>query len=136
MADVCAKCKGLLTLWIDDRAIRVQADGDVTVLVSRMRRTETYDGEFTQEERNPTVTATLVVPVDMEVRALQELCDVPIGVELCDGRMFAAEGASNVSDAPYDAKRNLQPIQLIMSEITEMLPQAQGTTVGTVGAAA
>src|SRR5262249_3997393 len=109
-----------------------QSDGDVTVLVSRQRRTETYDGEFTMEERNPKVTATLVVPLDIKVTSIQEYCDQPIVVELCDGRTFSSRHASNISDNPYDAKRNLQPIELICDVITELLPQTTGT-VTTIG---
>lgn len=128
MADVCAKAKGILNMRVNGRIYRIQSDGDVTVLMSRMRRTETYDGEFTQEERNPKITATLVVPIDLRVEDLQELCDVPVQVELYDGRTFSSEHASTVSDAPYDAKRNLQPIELACDVITESAPQAVGTT--------
>src|SRR5215475_12535029 len=108
----CPKCKGVLNFVLNGRTIRLQSDGDVTVLVSNQRRTETYDGEFTMEERNPKVTATVVVPLDLYVGAnLQELCDVPLVVDLCDGRSFSSDHASNISDNPYDAKRNLQPLE-------------------------
>lgn len=130
--DSCPKCKGVLNFVIDGRTIRLQSDGDVTVLVSNQRRTETYDGEFTMEERNPKITATLVVPLDIYVTYFQELCDISVVVELCDGRTFSSEHASNVSDNPYDAKKNLQPIELICDNIVELLPQATGvaTTIG------
>ena|SRR5215472_9746977 len=130
--DSCPKCKGVLNFVIDGRTIRLQSDGDVTVLVSNQRRTETYDGEFTMEERNPKITATLVVPLDLYVTYFQELCDIAVVVELCDGRTFSSEHASNVSDNPYDAKKNLQPIELICDNIVEMLPQATGTAT-TIG---
>src|SRR5262245_48255216 len=128
----CPKCKGVLNFVIDDRTIRLQSDGDVTVLVSRQRRTETYDGEFTMEERNPKITATLVVPLDLKVTWIQEYCDLPVVVQLCDGRTFSTAHASNVSDNPYDAKKNLQPIELICDVIEELLPMAAGT-VTTIG---
>lgn len=136
MADTCAKCKGLLNFWLRGRTIRVQSDGDITVLVSRMRRTEAYDGEFTQEERNPKITATIVVPITERVTDLQELCDVPVQVELCDGRTFSTEHASQVSDSPYDAKRNLQPIELICDRIQEQAPQSATTGAAVAGAPA
>jgi hypothetical protein len=126
---ICIKCKGVLNFVVQGRSIKLQSDGDVTVLVSKQNRTAIYDGEFTMEERNPTITATLVVPNDVYVRALQELCNVPIVLELCDGRTFSSEHASNVSHDPYDVKTNLQPIELIMDEITELLPTA-GSLVG------
>lgn len=132
----CPKCKGVFNFVIGGRVLRLQSDGDVTVLVSNQRRTETYDGEFTMEERNPKVTATVVVPLDLYVGAnLQELCDVPVVVELCDGRTFSSEHSSNVSDNPYDAKRNLQPLELICDNIVEMLPEATGTMAGIGGTA-
>src|SRR5215468_7354073 len=110
----CPKCKGVINFVIGGRTIKLQSDVDVTVLVSNQRRTETYDGEFTMEERNPKVTATVVVPLDMYVGVnLQELCDVAFVLELCDGRTFSCDHSSNVSDNPYDAKRNLQPLELI-----------------------
>jgi hypothetical protein len=124
MADYCPKCKGVLNFVIEGRIFRLQSDGDVTVLVSDERRTETYDGEFTMEDRNPKITATVVVPIDVYVTYFQELCDVPVVVELCDGRTFSTDHASNVSDNPYDAKRNLQPMELICDSITELLPFA------------
>src|SRR5262245_24551324 len=120
----CIKCKGVLNFVIAGRTIKLQSDGDVSVLVCNQKRAETYDGEFTMEERNPKITATLVVPVDMYVRDIQCLCDQPVVVELCDGRTFSTDHASNVSDNPYDAKKNLQPIELITDVITELLPQA------------
>jgi len=122
--DFCPKCKGTLNFVIAGRTIRLQSDGDVTVLVSNQRRTETYDGEFTVEDRNPKVTATVVVPVDLYVTYFQTICDVPLVVELCDGRTFSTQHASQVSDNPYDTKRNLQPMELICDAITELLPQA------------
>lgn len=124
----CPKCKGVLNFLIGNRVLRLQSDGDVTILSSRQRRTETYDGEFTQEERNPKITATLVVPNDVLVSVVQELCDVPMTVELCDGRSFSTRHASNVSDNPYDAKRNLQPIEMICDVISEQLPIAEEST--------
>lgn len=130
--DRCPKCKGVLNFIIDGRTLKLQSDGDVTVLVSQQRRTEAYDGEFQMEERNPKITATLVVPLDVYVSYIQELCDQPVVVELCDGRTFSTEHASNISDNPYDAKRNLQPIELICDAIVELLPEATGiaTTIG------
>lgn len=119
---LCIKCKGALNFVVAGRSIKLQSDGDVTVLVSNQRRTPTYDGEFTMEDRNPEIRATFVVPNDMYVRYLQELCNVPIVLELCDGRTFSAEDASNVSEDPYDTKKNLQPVLLIMTVITELLP--------------
>lgn len=128
----CPKCKGVLNFLIGNRVLRLQSDGDVTILSSRQRRTETYDGEFTQEERNPKITATLVVPNDVLVYVVQELCDVPMQVELCDGRTFSTRHASNVSDNPYDAKRNLQPIEMICDVISETLPVARESSTGEV----
>jgi hypothetical protein len=109
---------------IQGQSIRLRSDGDVTVLVSNQKRTATYHGEFTEEDRNPTIKCTLVVPVTSYVRDIQMLCAVPIVLELCDGRSFSADVASNVSDDPYDAKKNLQPVELICEDITELLPQA------------
>jgi|SRR5215470_6487289 len=120
----CIKCKGVLNFVIQGRTIRLQSDGDVTVLVSQEKRTETYDGEFTREDRNPKIIATVVVPIDMYVRYFQEICNVPVVLELCDGRTFSAEHASNISEEPYDTKKNLQPLELITDEIVELLPQA------------
>jgi hypothetical protein len=75
-------------------------------------------------DRNPKIVATVVVPVDMYVRYFQELCNIPIVVELCDGRTFSTDHASNISADPYDTKTNLQPLELICDEIVEMLPVA------------
>jgi len=106
----------------------------VTVLVSRQARTATYDGEFTVEERNPEIVASLLVPSDVYVSAIQELCNVPLVLELCDGRTFSTEHASNVSTDPFDTKTGLQPVDFIMDEITEMLPIA-GASSGWAAAA-
>lgn len=135
MADRCPKCKGVFNFVMNGRVLRLQSDGDVTVLVSDQRRTETYDGEFTMEERNPKITATIVVPIDEYVTYFQEVCDVPMVLELCDGRTFSTEHASNISDDPYDAKRNLQPVELICDTITELLPAAAGTVTAIGGGA-
>lgn len=138
----CPKCKGVLNFLINGRTVKLQSDGDVTILMSTQRRTETYDGEFTVEERNPKVTATLVVPLDMEVREIQEYCALPVQIALCDGRVFAGDVASNISDSPYDAKKNLQPIELIFETLIEALPTRQlapagiGGGIGVAGAAA
>lgn len=131
---ICIKCKGVLNFVISGRTIKLQSDGDVTVLVSKQNRTAAYDGEFTLEERNPTISAVLVVPNDVYVRYIQELCNVPVVLELCDGRVFSSDHASNVSQDPYDPKKNLQPINLIMDEITELLPVA-GSSSGLSAAA-
>lgn len=124
---LCVKCRGVLNLFIGGRALKLQADGDVTVIVSKQNRTGTYDGEFTLEERNPQIVASVIVPSDTYVRQIQELCNVPIVLELCDGRTFASDHASNVSQDPFDTKTGLQPIDLIMDEITELLPVAAGS---------
>lgn len=121
---ICIKCKGVLNFVVAGRTIKLQSDGDVEVLVSKQKRTETYDGEFTMEDRNPKITAILVVPNDTYVRYIQELCNVPIVLELCDGRTFSSDHASNISEDPYDPKKNLQPVELIMDEIVELLPVA------------
>lgn len=118
----CIKCKGVLNFVLSGRTMRLQSDGDVTILVSDQNRSEAHFGEFTMERRNPKVTATLLVPVDMYVRQIQELCDVPMVVELCDGRTFSTEHASNISQDTYDAKTNLQNVEMIMDVITELLP--------------
>jgi len=123
---LCVRCKGVLNFIVQGRAIKLQSDGDVTILASRQNRTATYQGEFTLEERNPSITASFVVPSDVYVRAVQELCNIPIVLELCDGRTFSSDHASNVSQDGYDAKTNLQPVELIMDEITELLPVAGG----------
>jgi hypothetical protein len=120
----CIKCKGVLNFIVRGRSIKLQSDGDVTVLVCDQKRTEAYDGEFTMEDRNPKINVTLVVPSDMYVRDLQCLCDAPVVVELCDGRTFSTDHASNISDNPYDTKKNLQPLELICDVITELLPVA------------
>jgi hypothetical protein len=120
----CIKCNGVLNFVVRGRSIRLQSDGDVTILVCDQKRTETYDGEFTMEDRNPKVIATVVVPKDMYVRDWQCLCNVPMVVELCDGRTFSTEHASNVSEEPFDAKKNLQPLEMITDVITELLPVA------------
>jgi hypothetical protein len=132
---ICIKCKGVLNFVVAGQTIKLQSDGDVTVLVSKQKRTATYDGEFTMEERNPEIKAVLVVPNTVYIRAIQELCNVPIVLELCDGRTFSSDHASNVSEDPYDPKKNLQPIDLIMDEITELLPTA-GSSSGLVAQAA
>ena len=121
---ICTKCKGVLNFIMQGRSIKLQSDGDVTVLVSKQKRTETYDGEFTMEDRNPKINATVVVPIDVYVRYFQEICNVPVVLELCDGRTFSSDHVSNISDRPYDAKKNLQPLELITDEITELLPVA------------
>ena len=120
----CIKCKGVLNFVLRGQSIRLQSDGDVTVLVSTQKRTEAYNGEFTIEDRNAKITATLVVPNELYVNDIQTLCDVPVVLELCDGRTFSSDHTSNISDNPYDAKKNLQPIELITDDITELLPQA------------
>jgi len=125
---LCVKCKGVLNLVVQGRTIKLQSDGDVTVLASKQDRTATYDGEFTLEDRNPSITASFVVPSDVYVRAVQELCNVPIVLELCDGRTFSSDHASNVSQDGYDAKANTQAVELIMDEITELLPVAGGAS--------
>jgi len=130
---ICVKCRGVLNFVVQGRAIKLQSDGDVTVLASNQNRTATYQGEFTLEERNPTITASFVIPSDVYVRAVQELCNVPIVLELCNGRTFSSDHASNVSQDAYDAKTNLQPVELIMDEITELLPvagSASGLSIG------
>lgn len=132
---ICIKCKGVLNFIVAGRTIKLQSDGECTVLVSKQKRTGTYDGEFTMEERNPEIKATFVVPNDVYVRYIQELCNVPIVLELCDGRTFSSDHASNVSEDPYDTKKNLQPIDLIMDEITELLPVA-GSSSGLTAQAA
>lgn len=118
----CIKCKGVLNFVVNGRTMRLQSDGDVTILVSRQNRSEAHWGEFTMEERNPKVVATLLVPIDMYVSQIQELCDVAMVVELCDGRAFSTDHASNISQDPYDAKTNLQPVEMICDVITELLP--------------
>ena len=130
--DGCPKCKGVLNFLINGVTVKLQSDGDVTVLVSNQRRTETYNGEFTMEERNPKITCTLVVPDTAYVSQIQQLCNTPVVVNLCDGRTFSAQDASNVSDNPYDAKKNLQPVELICTAISELLPQTTTTGAGTV----
>ncbi len=120
----CIKCKGVLNFQVAGASVKLQSDGDVQVLVSNQKRTATYDGEFTEEDRNPSIKCTLVVPVTWYVRYVQELCDQAVVLELCDGRTFSTSHASNVSDDPYDAKKNLQPIELICDAITELLPVA------------
>lgn len=119
----CIKCKGVLNFILRGQSIKLQSDGDVTVLVSTQKRTEAYNGEFTIEERNAKITTTLVVPDALYVLDIQTLCNVPVVLELCDGRTFSTDHASNISDNPYDAKKNLQPIELITDLITELLPQ-------------
>lgn len=131
---LCIQCRGVLNFVIAGRTVKLQADGDVTLLVSRQMRTATYNGEFTMEERNPTITAALLVPSDVYVSAIQELCNVPLILELCDGRTFATDHASNVSQDPFDAKTGLQPVEFIMDEITELLPIA-GSSSGFAAAA-
>lgn len=125
MALHCPKCKGTLNFLLEGKVIKLQSDGDVTVLVSAQARTEIYDGEFTMTDRNPKIIATVVVPNDMYVRYFQELCNIPVVVELCDGRTFSTDHASNISGDPYDTKTNLQPLELICDEIVELLPLAE-----------
>lgn len=61
----------------------------------------------------------------------KDLCNVPVVVELGDGRIFWAEGATNVNHDPYDAKNNTQPLELICESIVELLPvAAQGDGSG------
>ena len=125
---ICVKCRGVLNFVVQGRAIKLQSDGDVTVLASKQDRTAVYNGEFTLEERNPSITASFVVPSDVYVRAVQELCNIPIVLELCDGRTFSSDHACNVSQDGFDAKTGLQPVELIMDEITELLPVAGGAS--------
>jgi len=124
MALPCIKCKGLLNFILQGRSIRLQSDGDITIWPTNQRRTELYEGEFTLEKRNPRIEVIVVVPIDTYVKDIQELCNVPVVVELCDGRTFSTDHASQISDAGYDAKRNLQTVHLICDEITELLPVA------------
>lgn len=118
----CAKAKGVLNLVLNGQSLRLQSDGEVTILASLQNRTPTYDGEFTIEDRNPQIVASVVVPNSMYVTNLQEICNVPVIVELADGRTFSMTDASNVSQDPYDAKNNTQPLLLIGSAIEEILP--------------
>jgi len=124
MVDYCPKCKGVLNFVVNGRTIRLQSDGDVTILASEQHRTELDGGEFTVESRSPKITATVVVPIDLYVNYFQSLCDAALVVELCDGRTFSTEHASQVSDNPYDTKKNLQPMELICDGLTELLPRA------------
>jgi hypothetical protein len=131
---ICIKCKGVLNFVVQGRSIKLQSDGDVTVIVSKQNRTAAYNGEFTLEERNPSIVANFVVPDDVYVRAVQELCNVPIVLELCDGRTFSSDHASNINQDGYDAKTNIQAIELICDEMTELLPVAGAMTgLGSVG---
>ena len=121
---ICIKAKGSLNLVVCGQNMKLPADGDITIIVSSELRTALTQGEFTVAERNPTITATVVVPADRYVRDLQELCNCPVIVELADGRIFSAEGASNVSQDPYTANTNSQPLELICESMVELLPVA------------
>lgn len=122
----CARCRGVLNVVIQGRSFALQSDGDVTVYASNFTREEVTDGnaDFTMSDYNPRIIVTVQVPDDMYVRDLQELCGVPIVVELCNGRTFSAEEASNINTDPFDAKTGYLSLELIAPEIVELLPQA------------
>lgn len=119
---ICAKCKGVLNLILDGRSVLLDSEGDVTVLASPQQRTALHNGEFTMQRRNPTIVASIVVPPDVSVRAVQELCNTSLILEMCDGRTFSTTGASNVSQDPYDVNTGLQPVELIADTLDELLP--------------
>lgn len=123
--EACIRCNGVLNTVIQGRSFALQSDGDVMIYPSNWSRAEAYNGEFTVEEKNPVIDLTVVVPKDVYVRDLIELCNVPIVIELCDGRTFSAEGASNISGESFDAKTNILTMQFIAPEIVELLPTAE-----------
>jgi len=123
MSEYCIKARGILRFIVDDREVKLQSDGDVSVIVSTQARTATYDGEFTVEERNPQITASFVVPPDVRVSAIQNLCNIPIVLELMDGRTFSSNDASNVSQDAFNPKTGLQTVDFVMGTMVERLPR-------------
>lgn len=121
---LCSKGRGTLNFLIRGQSIKLAADGDITVITSDQSRTALSNGEFTIEDRSPSIAATVLVPNTMYVNDLQELCDAPVVVEMFDGRTFSTTSASNVSQEGYNPKTNQQPLELTAETITELLPAA------------
>lgn len=121
---LCSRGRGTLNFLINGQSIKLAADGDITVITSDQARTALSDGEFTIEDRSPSITATVLVPNSIYVNDLQELCDAAVVVEMFDGRTFSTTSASNVSQEGYNPKTNQQPLELTAQAITELLPIA------------
>lgn len=121
---LCSRGRGTLNFLINGQSVKLTADGDITVIRSDQARTALNNGDFTIEDRSPSIAATVLVPNGLYVGDLQELCDAAVVVEMTDGRTFSAQSASNVSQDGYNVKTNAQPLELITDVITELLPIA------------
>lgn len=117
---LCAKAKGLLNLIIDGVSIKIDADSDLEIYTSQQSREGQSNGEFTVSEKSPMISGTIRVPKQQLIRSIQELCNVPVTVELYDGRVFHMRDASNVSTDNFNAKNNTLPIELIGSFMEEI----------------
>lgn len=121
---LCSRGRGNLNFLLNGVSVKLTADSDITVIMSDETRTALSSGEFTIEDRSPSITATVLVPNNMYVLYLQELCDASVVVEMTDGRTFSTTSASNVGTDGYDVKTNAQPLELTCAQITELLPIA------------
>lgn len=121
---LCSRGRGTLNFLINGQSIKLTADGDITVILSDQARTALSSGEFTVEDRSPSIAATVLVPNGLYVRDIQDLCDAAVVVEMTDGRTFSTTSASNVSQDGYNVKTNAQPLELTCESITELLPLA------------
>lgn len=121
---LCSRGRGTLNFLLNGQSVKLAADADITVITTDESRTALSNGEFTIEDRSPSIQATVLVPNSMYVRDLQELCDASVVVEMYDGRTFSTTSASNVSQDGYNAKTNQQPLELTCEAITELLPVA------------
>lgn len=121
---LCSRGRGTLNFLINGASVKLAADGDITVITTDQARTALSNGEFTIEDRSPSIAATVLVPNNMYVQDLQELCDAAVVVEMYDGRTFSTTSASNVGQDGFNAKTNSQPLELTCETITELLPIA------------
>lgn len=121
---LCSRGRGTLNFLINGSSVKLAADGDITVITTDQARTALSNGEFTIEDRSPSIAATVLVPNNMYVQDLQELCDAAVVVEMYDGRTFSTTSASNVGQDGFNAKTNSQPLELTCESITELLPIA------------
>ena len=103
---LCSRGRGTLNFLINGSSVKLAADGDITVITTDQARTALSNGEFTIEDRSPSIAATVLVPNNMYVQDLQELCDAAVVVEMYDGRTFSTTSASNVGQDGFNAKTN------------------------------
>lgn len=110
---ICAKGRGVANFAVSGIAYRLESDGDVEISPTTQAREEMDNGEFTVTTKSPYITGTFRVPSGQPIKTLQELCGVPVTVELFEGRVFYLRSASNVSDEAYDAKKGTLPMRFI-----------------------